>query len=222
VWLIDPFAGDADLGPAEQTTLFGNLGALASTLTQQTRYDTSDLQLAADQKVFSRFMLTPMRIIGDGAKLVGADAIASSGLDAFIGFACPDFMRFDYLLGRANCQQFLREQFLLGEKNPVFDGWSAAQRKQFRSASAPGLLPIVPLVGAAAAPQEVEPWPAGKLDPTKYRAGIEARIERMLQMQIAGRLAKAYALPAEWKTERDVADYVIKAMNAYLDKAVLK
>jgi len=36
VWLIDPFAGEADLGPAKQTAFFGDLGAVASTLTQQT------------------------------------------------------------------------------------------------------------------------------------------------------------------------------------------
>jgi hypothetical protein len=167
-------------------------------------------------------MLTPTRINGDGAQLVGADAIASSGLDAFIGFACPDFMRFDYLLGRANCQQFLRDQFMLGEKNPVFEGWSDAQRKRFQRSSAPGMLPIVPLVGAAAVEQEIEPWPAGKLDPKTYRDAIKKRFKTILEKQAVGLLAKSLAPPAAWLTEGEVADYVINAMNAYLDKAALK
>jgi hypothetical protein len=48
---------------------------------------------------------------------VGGDAIASAGLGAFIGFACPAFMRFDYLLGRKNCQKFLRDEFVPGDHN---------------------------------------------------------------------------------------------------------
>jgi hypothetical protein len=220
VWLIDPFAGEADLGPAKQTAFLDNLGAVASTLTQQTRYDTSDLQLAADQRVFSRFMLTPTRINGNRAQLVGADAIASSGLDAFIGFACPDFMRFDYLLGRANCQHFLRDEFMLGEKNRVFEGWSDAQRKQFQRSSAPEMLPIVPLLGSAAVEQEIEPWPAGKLDPTKYRASVKARYDKLIENGIAGHMILAKV--AEVITQDKAADYIIVAMNAYLEKAALK
>ncbi len=124
VWLIDPFAGRAPLGPESLTAFPATLGAVATTLTQQTRYDTADLLMAGDEKVFSQFMLTPTR--GD---LTGEDAIASGGLGAFIGFACPAFMRFDYLLGRQNCQRFLRETFVLSEENPVFKDWSAADRQ---------------------------------------------------------------------------------------------
>jgi putative MFS transporter len=69
---------------------------------QQTRYDTSDLVLAADPSVFSRFMISAQR---DG--LTGAKAIATGGLGAFIGFASRAFLRHDYLLGRANCQALL-------------------------------------------------------------------------------------------------------------------
>jgi hypothetical protein len=41
VWLIDPFAGRAPLGPEGLTTFPVELGAVATTLTQQTRYDTA-------------------------------------------------------------------------------------------------------------------------------------------------------------------------------------
>jgi hypothetical protein len=222
VWLIDPFAGETDLGPAQRTVFINDFGAIASALTQQTRYDTSDLELAADQKVFSRFMLTPTREDSEGNRLDGAAAIASSGMGAFIGFASADFMRFDYLLGRANCRQFLREQFVLGERNPLFSSWTKEQRARFRAASSPRMLPIVPLVGAAAAQQEVESWPVGRLDPETYRAGVEMRFKKIFERQIAGRLAKAFAAPVAWLTERDVANYVINAMNASLDKAALK
>jgi hypothetical protein len=106
VWLIDPFAGSAPLGPEGVTPFPVVLGAVATTLTQQTRYDTADLLLAADETVFSRFMLTPTR----GA-LTWDEAIASGGLGAFIGFYAvrlsagppelPAFSPRDFCIGRA-------------------------------------------------------------------------------------------------------------------------
>jgi hypothetical protein len=145
VWLIDPFAGRAPLGPEGSTTFPVELGAVATTLTQQTRYDTADLLLAGDEKIFSRFMLTPRR-----GELTGEEAFASGGLGAFIGFACAAFMRFDYLLGRQNCQQFLRETFVLSEANPLFGDWSGDDKTRFRGPAGQGMLPIIPLIGDAA------------------------------------------------------------------------
>ena len=126
VMLIDPFAGAAGLGPAGPASLPRTAPALLSTFTQQTRYNSQDLLLAADPDVFSRFMITPMR---DGE--VGGGALASNGLGAFLGFACPAFMRHDYLLGRANCQRYLRSSLVLAEDNPVFAGmWTDQQKRR--------------------------------------------------------------------------------------------
>ena len=162
VWLIDPFAGKAGLGPSDKTALSKELGAIVTTLTEQTRYDSSDLLMAGDDNIFSRFMLTPCRRDDQGNQLTGGDAIASAGLGAFIGFACPEFMRFDYLLGRKNCQQFLREQFVLADQNPLFVGWSPADRANFRQTAGAGFLPIIPLVDSAAIDVAMEEWPAGR------------------------------------------------------------
>ena len=79
VWLIDPFAGKADLGPADDTAFPEELGAVVTTLTEQTRYDTSDLLMAGDTNIFSRFMLTPTRNDDQGTLLTGGEAIASAG-----------------------------------------------------------------------------------------------------------------------------------------------
>src|SRR5207302_4307585 len=43
VWLIDPFAGHAPLGPEGITPFAAEIGAVATPLTQQTRYVTADL-----------------------------------------------------------------------------------------------------------------------------------------------------------------------------------
>ena len=150
VMLIDPFAGAAGLGPAGPASLPRTAPALLSTFTQQTRYNSQDLLLAADPDVFSRFMITPMR---DGE--VGGGALASNGLGAFLGFACPAFMRHDYLLGRANCQQYLRSSLVLAEDNPVFAGMWTDQQKQSLGVVSDGerYLPVIPLIGDAAVPE---------------------------------------------------------------------
>ncbi|MDQ2801586.1 MAG: patatin-like phospholipase family protein [Pseudomonadota bacterium] len=217
VWLIDPFAGKAVLGPDAQGDFVTAASAVITTLTQQTRYDSADILMAADDRIFSRFMLTPTR---DG--LTGADAIASGGLGAFIGFACPAFMRFDYLLGRANCQRFLREQFVLAENNPVFTHWTPDDKSRFRGKVGQGMLPIIPLFDAAAVDETPDPWPKGKLDPERYRSAIEARFRAVLEFELSGDLAKSVlAWVGAHATQKNAAEYIIKAMRASLAKTNL-
>jgi hypothetical protein len=153
---------------------------------------------------------------------VGGDAIASAGLGAFIGFACPAFMRFDYLLGRKNCQKFLRDEFVPGDQNPLFSGWSAADRADFRQAAGAGFLPIIPLVGSAAIDAVVEDWPTGTLDPENYRDPIEARFRAIFQLELSGDIGKsALAWIGAQVTQKQAADYIINAMKTYLQTAGL-
>lgn len=217
VWLIDPFAGRAALGPQVATTFMNDAGAIATTLTQQTRYDSADILMAADPRVFSRFMLSPVR-----GGVTGEEAIASGGVGAFIGFACPAFMRFDYLLGRANCQAFLRSHFALADTNPLFNGWTSTQRADFRGDAGTGMLPIIPLVGDAAVPEALDPWPKGKLDPEQYRSAIEARFRAIFELELSGDLLKnSLGFLGAHALQRYVAEYLITAMRDYLNKAQL-
>jgi hypothetical protein len=218
VWLIDPFAGRAPLGPEGITPFPAELAAIATTLTQQTRYDTADLLMAGDDKVFSRFMLTPTR-----GNVTGEGAIASGGLGAFIGFASSAFMRFDYLLGRENCQRFLRENFTLADTNPVFAGfWTDEDKTRFRGTAGPGMLPIIPLIDEAAVDETLDPWPKGKLDPEQYRSGIEGRFRAIFELELSGSpLRSILSWLGARVTQEQVADYVINAMRGYLQKAGL-
>jgi hypothetical protein len=210
VLLIDPFAGKSQLGPEGLTSFANILGAISSALTQQTRYDSRDLVLAADQHVFSRFMLTPQL----GTKL-GGQAIASAGLSAFIGFACPDFMRYDYLLGRKNCQDFLRSSFLLANDNPLFGAWTDDQREAFRSNG--NFLPIIPLVGPCAVDETLDPWPRGKLDPERFRDPIERRFRAIFEAEISGGPLRAVlGWIAAHAAQASFTDYVINQMKEYL------
>jgi Patatin-like phospholipase len=226
VWLIDPFGGRAPLGPEDQVPFPVELGAVATTLVQQTRYSTADLLMAGDINVSSRFMLSPTRGGRTGEELTGEEAIASAGLGAFIGFASSDFMRFDYLLGRQNCQKFLRETFVLAEQNPVFGSWSADQKNDFRGSAKPGMLPIIPLLDSAASDQVLDPWPTGKLDPEKYRNSIEARFRAIFELELSGSFLSSFfgrllGRVGAHLTQKQAADYTISAMRNYLAKAGL-
>jgi hypothetical protein len=219
VLLIDPFGGKTDLGLQTAGTFVDNLGSLVSTFMQQTRYDSRDVLLAADEKVFSRFMLSPRQ-----QPNTTRPAITSAGLAAFMGFACPAFMRDDYLLGRQNCRDFLLKDFALAENNVrVFGGpWTPPQKDKYAPGMQPGFLPIIPLTGTAAQPQQLDQWPAGKLKPEDYRNAIEERFRAIL---------KTATPPTKWLklaswagglvSDGLVADKVIEAMNDYLKEAEL-
>ena len=140
--------------------------------------------------MYSRFMIAPSR---NGVR--GSNAIASSGLRGFLGFFCEDYRLHDYMLGRANCQRFLRDWFVLpshhtmsGEfsdtSNPLFQHWpqSALDNSAYKSGSREGHRQIIPLVGGAAKPQMLVPWPK------KTFRGYES-----LKSQIDQRIDASYA-----------------------------
>src|SRR5215472_9980669 len=162
-------------------------------------------------------MLTPSR-----GTLTGEEAIASGGLGAFIGFACPAFMRFDYLLGRQNCQHFLRKIFVLDQANGVFKDWSAADKTNFRGSADPGMLPIIALIDDAAVDETLDPWPKGRLDPERYRDQIEQRFRAIFETELSGSLLKSVlSWVGSHATQREAADYIIKSMQKYLETAGL-
>src|SRR5262249_5961614 len=150
-----------------------------------------------DSNVFSRFMLAPRQ---DPESL--RPAIASAGLGAFIGFACPAFMRHDFMLGRRSCRDFLFKEFALAENNAKVFGapWTQAQKQRFAQGTLPGFLPIIPLTGTAAQDQPRDDWPAGKLDPESYRDAIEKRFRAILEV--------AAPHPVLWKLASDVAGHI--------------
>ena len=214
VVLIDPFAGANAMAPPLTMALPDLVGSLVTALTQQTRYDTRDLLLAACPDVYSRFMITALR-----DTKVGDPALATAGMSAFIGFACAAFRRHDYLLGRKNCQDFLRSQFVLPEASPVFEGaLHGVPLEDYLVTDATGrYLPIIPLVGAARVPEATDPWPKNALDPTRYHSAIEARFKLLLEKEVGtGPLSSVLAWLVATVGEGKVADVVVAAMQTAL------
>ena len=206
VLLIDPFSGEAGLGVPPGGLVAVATGTL-NTLLQQTRYDTADLVLAADPTVFSRFLVSANR-----GGIIGSKALATGGVSAFVGFACPAFMRHDYLLGRANCQQMLMTSLGVSPDNPVVKGKWTPEQITANSFTVGGqtYVRLIPLFGNAAVPETTDPWPVGALAPNVYRDAIEKRWRQLLAAEtenswwttVAGWLGGVLA-------EGSVADWVI-------------
>jgi hypothetical protein len=120
VILIDPFPNVQPFEPRYQpdASLVGVIVQMFSALTGQARFHAMDLELAADENVYSRFAIYPNRIDDQGNAL--DPAISSAQLGGFGGFFKEEFRQHDFHLGRRNCQAFLKRHFYLPDSNPLF------------------------------------------------------------------------------------------------------
>ncbi|HXZ15658.1 MAG TPA: patatin-like phospholipase family protein [Roseiarcus sp.] len=122
VVLIAPFPNFVKSPPADPIIKLTHLLPLiGSALIDQARFKPDELQKAADDTVFSRFMISPTRE-GNGSDEAKTYPIACGAMGGFSGFLHESFRRHDYLLGRRNAQAFLRWNFALPETNPLFAG----------------------------------------------------------------------------------------------------
>ena len=155
--LLAPFPHFAS-APQEcrDASIFSVAGQLISALVNQARFKPDELANAANDTVFSRFMISPSR---DGCA-GKSSPIASGRMGGFSGFLHESFRRHDYLLGRRNAQQFLRCTFALPETNSLFNGFEPEKRKNWYVSNGSKEfaekvggdkitkgLPIIPLVG---------------------------------------------------------------------------
>jgi len=176
--LVDPFADKATLGPAIQPDLLQSLAPLLSAWKNQARYDSRDLLLAGDRNVFSRFMITAKR---DG-ELAGGKSIATACASAFGGFLDQRFRRHDYLLGRKNCQEFLKNTFYLPVGNDLVKDWVAANPGSpliFKDGQS---VRLVPLYGECQNTEQTEAYPRGlfDLESSEFQDPLKRRITRLV------------------------------------------
>ena len=199
--MIDPFTDPRQSEPDRDTSAPIVALRLAGAFKTQARFRQIDLTLAAANDVYSRFMIAPRRACSNGiqSSVSGRRAIASGGLGAFLGFFCEAYREHDYMLGRWNCQAFLRNWFVLPSSNPLFNNWSKAALRDasFRSKKLlyPEHLQIIPLVGTAAKPQALPPWPSGQFAYADVKTQVKRRLGKLrprLQeaIGIRGRVSK--------------------------------
>lgn len=177
---------DTTLSP----TLLFVLNRLVGTLINQSRFKAEELIAAADESVFSRFLISPRRGTPEGVE-TGAAAIASGLLGGFGGFTLEAFRDHDYQLGRRNCQQFLRESFVLHRENDVVAGWAKAaqqdpQDARFAKPAHPQdqtTARIIPLYGSAAVDVPKPVWPQMPGQTLDTLTGlVQVRLQALLPM----------------------------------------
>lgn len=183
--LVDPFpdlAGAMDDPTRGQITdVFGAAISLMGAWKDQARFNAQDLALAADENTYSRFMVAPSRAM---SPVSNGFALACGALGGFSGFLSEKFRSHDYLLGRRNCQEFLRSHFCLPADNiPVFGVVNPSLKSPGSPWLAPGSgppsMPIVPLIGDLAKPEPLPEWPKGAFQPDSLRAPATARINKI-------------------------------------------
>jgi hypothetical protein len=126
MFMIDPLADEPSTLDNAGLSLVAVVKAIIPTFVGGARYLTSDLELFADQNVFSRFQLVPNRSNPDPAvatRLVGEAALAGTDLAALAGWIARPYRVHDYLLGQWNMLSYLRRQFLLSGDNVLFKNW---------------------------------------------------------------------------------------------------
>ena len=162
--LIDPLLGTER--NRDTSKLMSALFSMLMAPVEQSRLDASQLFAAADERVYSRFMITPRRthpLDPKLTKLDGSFALVASGVHAFLGFASSAYRAHDFLLGRRNAQKFFKDSFAVPEGNPILSvgGWTDAHKKEFRAEGDVPHYQIVPLCGAAKGALETPDWPSG-------------------------------------------------------------
>jgi predicted acylesterase/phospholipase RssA len=219
VLMVDPFPDAVGAGPTAPVPLLRLVAPMLEAWKMQCRYGAVDIALAGAADVFSRMMIAPTRGRGDPP---GGHALAAGGLGAFLGFFHRAFRVHDFLLGRRNCQNFLRRRLALPKGNAVFKvpGWPHpppdAQDQQARdtvwrhamNAADPGLeafWPVIPLVGACAEKLELPSWPRGCLDPTVLRPAIAGRLDAVVAdvlRDAPGGFGARLILKGAWRLKR--------------------
>lgn len=132
-------------------------------------------------------------------------ALAGAALGGFAGYFEQAFREHDFLLGRANARAALATELSLPADDPLFAGWTPAERSAYGLRADGARLPVIPLVGALrsgqATPGDPPPWPARPVDVDVYAGGMRRRIAyvlRRLHPPRASWLARALCTVAGW------------------------
>jgi hypothetical protein len=218
VLMIDPFPDALAAGPEDAATpLAGIAAALVDAWKMQCRFGVVDVALAGASDVYSRMMIVPSRGRTDEAS--GAP-LAAGGLGAFLGFFHEAFRAHDFMLGRRNCQRFLRLHLALPTSNALFGAVpfipADATHEEDLRARWPKQphWPVIPLLGTAALPQELPEWPRGRFDPAALAPLLQARMDAvvadLLRPAPLGRFG-SLAARGYWMWKKDA---VLKAILA--------
>lgn len=194
IFMIDPLADQPKPIARTGKSLLSVVEDIVGTVVGGGRYLTADMELFANDDVFSRFQLVPFR--PEKGK-VGEAALAGTALYAAAGWCARAFRVHDYLLGRQNMQTYVRTELVLAGDNPLFASWQLDDRKDWAmdqngkridvQQNTPGdsyFLPVIP-DKTGEAPLPVPDWPVGAFNPDALKPMLETRLKAVIGKLVA-------------------------------------
>jgi hypothetical protein len=122
--------------------------AFFKSLRGQALFKPEDIREALDEKIYSRFLISPKRKDPRG-RGKNKYHVAGGAVEAFSGFVHESYREHDYQLGRRNAQHFFRTHFTLADSNPLFREWNPELKQKIKTGYGqflkPDELPIIPL-----------------------------------------------------------------------------
>ncbi|CAN8065852.1 unnamed protein product [Agarophyton chilense] len=154
VILIDPFPSvwDDPSLTEEGMPLLPMLAALISSIRAQAMFKKDEIESAADDDCMSKFMIRPDRDVKKGQIF----PIATGTMGGFGGILDEKLRLHDFQLGRANCQDFLKEVFCIKREEALQNNLFSAHSEHLTT----DRIPIIPVVGKAAEPIPMPEWPS--------------------------------------------------------------
>ena len=134
----------------DSPTLGTVTGNTLSAMIEQMRTKPEVMQKAWSSSHAGQYLISPSRPHPSqaGQYIYGSHAIACGALDGFSGFLNKNFRIYDFFLGRANCERFLRHHFTVeaDDKHPIFAaGYANVQDKTKFTSSTDKGLQIIPI-----------------------------------------------------------------------------
>ena len=190
VLMIDPFPGFMEIPSFQNNDLQAlkfTAFQLFAAMEQQLLVKDDLLERALDENDFSRFMVAPIRT-KKGKKAM--NSLACGSVNGFGGFFSRKFRVHDYLLGRRNCQRFLKEYFCVpvDAGNPIiksgYDHLKQEDSRLFLSSDGKSL-PIIPDIRLSSektflvSPGVEEEFNYPSIEP-KYLIQLEKKVKKRL------------------------------------------
>ena len=140
ILMIDPFPNfekEAEPDIKKRPTLLDLAPMVIGAIRGQAMIKESDLVEGLTSDHTLRMIFPSRRFINEqGEKEKDPYPISCGALDGFGGFFSRDFREHDFLLGRKNCQSFLRNYFCIpierAQKMSVFEDWEAGDERHQR------------------------------------------------------------------------------------------
>ena len=194
--LIDPFPNVVEIQNENDNEsslgLFKVIPRLIMALRRQALFKADELFVAAHKKIYSSFMIAPIRFNNKGLR--AENPIASGFLGGFGGFFLKEFREHDYQLGRRNCQRFLQKYFVVPaeefQTNRIFNGRNGELLAKYKAVEKYTIeceekervfYPIIPIVDGMGKEEPRPQWPPyNEAKVTSILRKVEKRLKLVL------------------------------------------